>query len=107
MNPSPSEKPMPTSTSEPTQPQITTNPDGSMYMRIEGSASLSFNINFRGNLLNHRKLFYFAIAKQLEKFSSDLAKQLRENYVGFVLALLAFLTLPALLLQRQKPLIRF
>ena len=76
--------------SEPTNAQVTTNPDGSKNLTISGVVSIHFSVQGSGNCFSSQKYAIYNFAIQFQRLVSDLLKEFRDNYTDILLALIAF-----------------
>ena len=89
----------PASTSEPAQPRITINPDGTKKIEIESSITIHFRVEVSGSVFNRQKYDRFILATLIQKFTSDLLEQIRKDYIEIILVFLVVATMPIILLR--------
>jgi hypothetical protein len=82
---------------EPSNTQITINPDGSTNITICASVDIHFNTQLSGNYFMGQKYAIYNLATEFQKLVGDLLEKFRDNYIDILIALIAFTTIPVIL----------
>jgi hypothetical protein len=76
--------------SEPTNAQVTTNPDGSKDLTVSLCVSIHFSAQLSGNYFSSQRYTIYNFAMQFQRLVGDLLEKFRDNYIDVLLALIAF-----------------